>query len=507
MNRIPRLLRAALALFCLLGFGSFLSHAVLAQTTTVTASALKIGGYPISSGSIYITAVGPFGQPIVYADATGAQNGPSSIACKVLNGAITGAITETGSVSGPCVVPDATQTVPANLLYSIQVQDQSVGLRTSGTSYTLSAVAGVSGSTWALDHYAPPGSYPSTQQVQAWQGTAVPTSCVAPSQFTLLPGGAFYNCVGGVYALVTGAGGATGPAGAVGPAGATGAAGATGPAGATGAAGLAGATGPAGATGATGATGAAGTSVSAIPTPPAGAQVFSDINNTAATFTGGGAWTGDSADAGGGAGTCTVTDVSSPSLSGHALQLSVSSTVSTSPANCLGYRHIGCPTLAGGCSPVTDLHLLEEYDVYIPAADVGIQAVENDPDMYDTSNEYFNSRQCDVATGMWRLWNMSTVAWMTTSYPCTASFLSQRGTWHHVREYTIFSRGSVQSIYRAFELDGVTVWPNLNQAFSAKANGGAATLNVELQMDLNSAAGTATQTLLIDNLTLTVWLG
>jgi len=207
MNRTPRLLRAALALVCLLGLGSLLSPAARAQTTTIGASTLKIGGYPITSGSIYITAVGTFGQPIVYADATGAQNGPSSIACKVLNGAITGAITETGSVSGACVVADACQATPANLLYSIQVVDQSSGLRTSGVSYTLNSVAGVCGSTWALDHYAPPGNYPSTQQVQASQGTAVPSSCIAPAQFTLLPGGAFYNCVGGVYSLVTGSGG------------------------------------------------------------------------------------------------------------------------------------------------------------------------------------------------------------------------------------------------------------------------------------------------------------
>jgi hypothetical protein len=204
MNRTLRLLRAALTpvclLACLLGSGLVAS----AQTTTITATKLRAAGFLISTGEVLLTPVNTIGTPIAFADGTGAQNGPVAFACQIVAGVITGALTETNTVSGVCSVPDATQTIPANILYSIQVIDQSTGLRTSGAAYTLQAVIGVSGTTWALDHYGPPASTSNIQAVQAVQGATLPISCVAPSIFTNTTTNTFSTCVGGVFVAVGG---------------------------------------------------------------------------------------------------------------------------------------------------------------------------------------------------------------------------------------------------------------------------------------------------------------
>ena len=205
--KLTQLRSAAFALVCLLGFGMASSG----QTTTVTASHLKLSGYPIPSGQVLLTPVSTTGAPIAFADGTGAQNGPTAFVCQIVNGAIAGAITESGSVSGACTVPDATQTTPANILYEIQVVDQSSGLRTSGMQYTLQGVVGVSGATWPLDHYGPPAATTNISPLQATQGTTLPSPCVGPSIFILLnSGGTYqgsYTCVGGVEVAMSGSGG------------------------------------------------------------------------------------------------------------------------------------------------------------------------------------------------------------------------------------------------------------------------------------------------------------
>jgi hypothetical protein len=223
MKRTPRLRSAALAILCMLGFGL-----ARAQITTVTASHLKLSGYPISTGTVVFVPVNTLGTPIAFSDGSGAQDGPTGFPCQVTAGAIVGAITETGSVSGVCQVPDATLTTPANILYSIQVCDNSTGQRTSGQCYTLQQVIGVSGTTWALDHYGPPATTTNVAVFQATQGTTLPSPCVGPSIFILLTGGGAYSgsytCVAGVEVQL-GSGG-PGPAGPAGPTGAAGTAGA-----------------------------------------------------------------------------------------------------------------------------------------------------------------------------------------------------------------------------------------------------------------------------------------
>jgi lysophospholipase L1-like esterase len=177
---------------------------VFAQTTIITASSLKMGGAPITTGTVTFTPVDRSGIPIPFADASGAQNGPTAFSCKVIAGAITGQIQPDSTVSGTCAVPDATQTTPANILYSVQVCNTSTGLSTSGRCYTLQGVVGVSGSTWPLDHYGPPAQTTNSATLQAAIASTTPSSCIAPSVFTNSGTHVFYTCVGGVFVAVTG---------------------------------------------------------------------------------------------------------------------------------------------------------------------------------------------------------------------------------------------------------------------------------------------------------------
>jgi hypothetical protein len=179
------------------------------QTTTVTASSLKLGGSSITTGTLTLTPVDINGHPIPFADATGAQNGPTAFACGITNGAITGLIQENGTASGTCAVPDSALTTPANVNYQAVITDISTGLRTSNQSYSY-LVTGLTGSTFALDHYGPTANTTNLQAVQYQQGPTTPTSCLGPQIFinTTAPISAS-TCINGsfvVFASTSGSG-------------------------------------------------------------------------------------------------------------------------------------------------------------------------------------------------------------------------------------------------------------------------------------------------------------
>ncbi len=202
---MKRLLRVAGALTC-----AVVSFApALAQTTQPTAANEKMSGFKITTGYVTFTPVDIYSIPIPFADGTGAANGPTAFECKITNGAIGGMLQQDGTFSGTCLVPDATMTVPANINYQITVVDTSTGLLTSGKSYTLQGVQGVSGATWALDHYGPPAKTTNVQPMQTAYGPTTPTSCIPPSVFSNSTNSAYYHCVSGVFVQVAGTGGSS----------------------------------------------------------------------------------------------------------------------------------------------------------------------------------------------------------------------------------------------------------------------------------------------------------
>jgi hypothetical protein len=191
---------AVAALLCACGF----SGLAFAQTTTVTASHLKMAGANITVGVVTFTPVSVQGVAIAFADGTGAQNSPTAFACNIASGAITTMVQPDGTSSGACNVPDAGLTAPANILYLIQVCNTSTGLSTSGKCYTLQAVVGVSGSTWPLDHYGPPAPTTNVQAMQTTQGTSVPVSCASPSLFIKTTDNTLWVCIASAFVQVSG---------------------------------------------------------------------------------------------------------------------------------------------------------------------------------------------------------------------------------------------------------------------------------------------------------------
>lgn len=258
---MPKLLKAAAALMCAVG----LHVSAYGQMTTITATSIKMGGTPITAGSVTLTPVDANGKPIAFVQGGGGLNSPHPFNCKITAGAITGI----------CQVPDSALTTPARISYSIQISSTP-----SQKAVVLNAIPNITGSTWPLDEYAPAANTTNVEPIQVSYGTAAPSeSCVSPSFYSrAASGGLLYMCVNSAWVLVTGSGGGSAsvtpesmsdavatltgcsdvtkswsPAANAcvsntGPTGATGAKGDKGDGGAIGATGPAGSTGPAGAT-------------------------------------------------------------------------------------------------------------------------------------------------------------------------------------------------------------------------------------------------------------------
>jgi hypothetical protein len=182
-----RLLKAAAALLCAFGINSLAN----AQLTTVTAAHIYMGGVLVPAGTVTFTPVSSSGTPIAFAQGGGGLNLPFAWSCTIASGAITGS----------CQIPDSALTTPANIAYAITV------IRTSDLKqWTLQAVPGITGTTWALDAYGPPANTTNVQPIQLSYGTAAaPNPCVTPSMYIRNnSGGQLYICVAGVPVLVTG---------------------------------------------------------------------------------------------------------------------------------------------------------------------------------------------------------------------------------------------------------------------------------------------------------------
>jgi Collagen triple helix repeat (20 copies) len=247
------LFKAALAALCLIAS----IGAANAQFTPVTANTgIRMSGKLISTGTVTFTPVDDAGLPIAFVTGGGGGlNSPGAISCGITLGVL----------ASDCLVPDAALTTPANIRYTIQITNTA-----AQKSFVLNAVPNVTGTSFALDEYAPPANTINVEPIQTSYGTAPPPNPCVNSSFYVqdLDGGLLYMCVRGVPVLVTSTGTGSGGVGPVGPAGPTGATGPQGPIGLTG---PTGATGPTGPQGATGSTGQQGTTGAAGSQGPAGA--------------------------------------------------------------------------------------------------------------------------------------------------------------------------------------------------------------------------------------------
>ena len=226
------------------------------------------------------------------------------------------------------------------------------------------------------------------------------------------------------------------------------------------------------ATGSSGATTSGATSgaaASVLPTPPASATVFSNLQSIPLT--------GDcnSSSCAGGSGNSSYFNAmnqSTPSLSGASMELDSEGGWC---ANALFYWHNSTnATLVGSIS-----HFLEDFWIYTDGTN-GVQAFEYDPDWYVQGYKYDMSIQCDYADGkIWRLWDSANDKWVAVSpaLPCGWSV----NTWHHIQLYVTGNLANHTYTYQALVIDGnATV---LNATYSALNNGWGPTIGTEVQLD------------------------
>jgi hypothetical protein len=173
---MPRLIRLLLLIA--------LSGVSYAQTlTNVTASHISISGTPIAAGTVLLTPVNSDGKPIAFVTGGGGGlNAPKAFSCTITAGALSG-----------CQVPDSAATTPANLLYTIDVTDTATSV-----TFRLPTVPNITGTSWALDAYAPSAVTTTSQPLQVTYGTtAPPNPCATGFYYQTQNSVGLYVCVGG----------------------------------------------------------------------------------------------------------------------------------------------------------------------------------------------------------------------------------------------------------------------------------------------------------------------
>lgn len=189
--KLPRVLKTAALLACAFAATSYAQY-----TTTVTASSIlsggtASGGTPMPYGTVCMVPVDANDAPIAVS-ATGWGLLPAG---HKLCGSIV-----SGAISGGLHVPDASHTnLAAPIHYDVIIQMTDSSGNPQGGASTLHAVDGVTGTTWALDAYAPPVTVTSPSALAGY-GSSVPLTCTGPSIWTT-PGGSVYSCASGGYVL------------------------------------------------------------------------------------------------------------------------------------------------------------------------------------------------------------------------------------------------------------------------------------------------------------------
>ena len=220
-----------------------------------------------------------------------------------------------------------------------------------------------------------------------------------------------------------------------------------------------------------------------LPTPPANAQVLTEMQNDTAN------WSICSLCAAGTntAGTYTMTpDQSQPSLSGSSLEMYADG---PSWSNVLFMD-----TMLGTSS---NTHFLWDFWVYHdPAAEDQFWSSEFDLWVVLGGQEFMIGSQCDFGDGYWATWDSQGDRWVLNGIPCP----HWSPGWHHVQWYE--ERISpTQYRYDTLVFDGQPY--GFNQTWTANATTWPDMVGIQYQLD-QDPTGTPLDEW-IDNVTLTMW--
>jgi hypothetical protein len=216
----------------------------------------------------------------------------------------------------------------------------------------------------------------------------------------------------------------------------------------------------------------------------------------------------------GGNGTPTsVTDtfgVASPSLDGAALQVSMVAPAATQGTNELYIYKVG-----GNPTADTINNLQMDLWFYCDTnCGTYVKQLEFDQAIFCTSCKYTNTMtngtnymfgsQCNVATGIFQVWNQASNSWINATYsggniPCTSGGFGSPNTWHHLVETVHKVAGDGTSCtsggltypsdyYDSIILDGVSYSPTNTQLCAGPLTGGFASVwLIQQQMNIGTA--------------------
>lgn len=220
-----------------------------------------------------------------------------------------------------------------------------------------------------------------------------------------------------------------------------------------------------------------------LPTPPANAQVLTEMQNDTAT------WSICSLCA---AGTNTTGNYwmhfaqSEPSMSGSSLEMYADGPSWTNV--------LFMDTMLGTSS---NSHFLWDFWVYHdPAAEAHFWSSEFDLWQVLGGNEFMIGSQCDFGDGYWSTWDSKGGAWILNGIPCG----HWPAGWHHVQWY--YERISpTQYRYDTLVFDGQAY--GLNQTWTVNSTTWPDMIGIQYQLD-QDPTGTPLHEW-VDNVTLTMW--
>jgi hypothetical protein len=181
----------------------------------------------------------------------------------------------------------------------------------------------------------------------------------------------------------------------------------------------------------------------------------------------------------------TLQGVSSPSLSGAAMQFSIGG--GTPYSDALWWKQLG------GNNGIT--HFQYDVDFYLTNPQFA-QALEFDVNQSNGVYKFIFGTQCDIKDRqVWDVWDTAGHAWVSTGIPCSAPSAYQ---WHHLT-WELY-RDDSQAHFVALTLDGVKHY--VNQAFWVQPSS-VSEINVAFQMDGDNVQHAYDAWL--DNVTLRYW--
>jgi hypothetical protein len=222
-----------------------------------------------------------------------------------------------------------------------------------------------------------------------------------------------------------------------------------------------------------------------LPTPPANARTFSNIDQVSS------GWVpcGDPGCAGGsGSGNYWQAFFQgSPSMDGSSMEIYRDGVW----ANALWHHK------QGAINSATNFL----WDFYFQVDQASLthgQALEYDVFQFVGGYNYMIGTECDYGHALWDTWNEATGHWIHTNIPCPKL---APGTWHHIQWYMTTNHANHTYTYKTFVIDGKVY--NLNQTQPAKYLAWGDNLGAQYQLGVNATGGGFHEW--IDKEKLTVW--